>query len=72
MSSQPKSAIENPDVLMLAGSETIDGKAHEAVRSCVWFPSAEERSRCEDAASYFEVEQDGRTFYGAEMVYYLD
>jgi hypothetical protein len=53
MSSQPKTAIELPDVLMLAGSETIDGEAHEAVCSIVYFPSAEERRRCADAASYF-------------------
>ena len=72
--SQPKTAITPPapDVLMLSCHETIDGEAHEAVCSIVYFSTAEERRRCEDAASYFEVEQNGRTFYGAEMVYYLD
>ena len=33
--SQPKTAIELPDVLTLAGTETIDGEAHEAVCSIV-------------------------------------
>ncbi len=72
MSSQPKVAITPPDVLILSGDETIDGKAHEALHSFVYFPSANERASCKDAAAHFEIEQDGRTFYGAEMVYYLD
>jgi hypothetical protein len=72
MSSQPKTAIEGPDILMLSGYETIDGEAHEAVRSSVYFSTKEKRRRCEDAAAYFEVEQNGRTFYGAEVIYYLD
>ena len=70
--SSPKLGITPPDVLLLSPNETIDGQAHEAVCSLVYFSTAEERARCEDAADYFEVEQDGRTFYGAEMVYYLD
>jgi hypothetical protein len=72
--SQPNTAITPtaPDVIMLSGRETIDGEAHEAVCSIVYFSTAEERRLCEDATAYFEVEQNGRTFYGAEMVYYLD
>ena len=74
MSLQPNTKITPlaPDVVLLSGNETIDGAAHEAVCSIVYFSTGEERRRCEDATSYFEVEQDGRTFYGAEMVYYLD
>jgi hypothetical protein len=61
-----------PEVVVLSPKETDDGRMHEALRSTVWFPSEEARSRCDDAGATFEVEQDGRTFYGAEVIYYLD
>jgi len=67
-----KSTISFPDVITLAGSEAIDGRAYEAVCSLVYFSSAEQRERCQDAANHFETEHDGRTFYGTELVYYLD
>ena len=65
-------SFEMPELLVLQGKETIDGRSRLAVRSLVYFASEYERNRCHAAASEFEITVHGHRLYGAEIVEYLD
>jgi hypothetical protein len=65
----PRAEITLPETILLSREETIDGEVHEAVRSVVWFSTEQGCDSCKDVAATFEVRQDGRTFYGGEIIY---
>jgi hypothetical protein len=64
--------IDPPEVISLHPAETDDGQEHEAVRNIVWFSTEAERDSNPDVAATFELTEHGRTFYGGEIIYYLD
>ncbi len=71
--------MDGPVVVSLAGEETLDGLAHTALRSVVWFGSKKERENFmhnRDGAGTgptFEGTKDGRRYYAVEMLsLYLD
>lgn len=65
-------SFEMPELLVLSGKETIDGRSRLAVRSLVYFTTERERKRCHAAACEFEITVDGHRLYGCEVIEYLD